>query len=757
MNRAVFRGFVIFILSGLLFSLGLTNQVGQASNLSAPTATPTVPQEPICRFAITTPYNAEGYNLDQLRVGGFLNWKYWRPAFLPQKIVFSHVLRLRDDLYASTLIYVENYVPTRPGSYWIVGNEPDAVYEDQDELLPEVYAERYFAVASRIRQLDPTARLGFGAIIQPTPIRLRYLDRAWNRLVALAGSQQAASDLIDYWTIHSFILNEKKGEWGAGIPSGFESSYADAVPITNFADTYSVALFQNRVRNFRAWMEQKGERNKPLWITEYGSLLPPIDPPGGPNYVNVSDALTGAFMTGTFDFMLNAQDPATGLPTDNNRLVQRWFWYSLNDYRYKFGGTLYDPAKEGYPLTAVGSAWINYVKNIELYSGLQVEGNLTVEPDPAQANSFLAKLSISNSGNMNFTPTAVWFFPDSFAAQSLASQVYQAPGCGELLHITQRIPFPTDGFRRLIAVVDTNQNGIADIGDQRVNVDAPPFATRLQVMPRSRTSLSLSWVDALNESGYRLERTTDGSIWDSIADLPADSTAYVDNSLTCGQSYGYRLVTLAGGKVWGSSNSAFASTDACDPPGLSAVGVSRIRIRLTWSDTLSTESGYYVERSSDGSTDWERIATAPANAQSYSDASLDCGTTRFYRLQPFNAFETWDASTPASASTFACDQLPNVPSGVVAAPHTAHAIRISWNDQDDLTYIERSLDGLDGWVQISSAPPGTTRYIDSGLEYATLYYYRLRAGNPVGLSDYCAVVSARTFSFDYYFPIFGRR
>ncbi len=40
----------------------------------------------------------------------------------------------------------------------------------------EVYAARYYEIATTIRALDPSAKLVFGSIVQPTPIRLHYLD-----------------------------------------------------------------------------------------------------------------------------------------------------------------------------------------------------------------------------------------------------------------------------------------------------------------------------------------------------------------------------------------------------------------------------------------------------------------------------------------------------------------------------------------------------------------------------------------------------
>jgi hypothetical protein len=240
-----------------------------------------------------------------------------------------------------------------------VGNEPDTTYENQDALLPEVYADRYYELATIIRSLDPAAQIAFGSIVQPTPIRLRYLDRAWAELVAQAGSTASASAMIDFWSIHAFILNEQEGSWGTGIPPGFENDHADAVIITDLTDTYSIDIFQPRVIAFRSWMASIGERSKPLWITEYGSLMPPIDPPGGPDYYNVSDQDTADYMLATFNFMLSATDDQTGLPNDENKLVQRWFWYSLNDHRYNFGGSLFDP-DNGNTLTLVGQAFQDY-------------------------------------------------------------------------------------------------------------------------------------------------------------------------------------------------------------------------------------------------------------------------------------------------------------------------------------------------------------------------------------------------------------
>lgn len=339
------------------------------------------------RFGVAAPQGVAGYEaqLEDLKAGAYINFGHSLSPARPGGIEYIQVLRVRNDVYSAVLSELPGLVAANPGAYWEVGNEPDTSYESQDNVTPETYADRFYAMATLIRSLDPTARIGFGTIVQPTPIRLRYLERAWQHLTAEAGGQAAASGLIDFWNVHGFILNEWPGEWGTGVPLGFlcESGGqgrcwddfqgpvfdCDANPgqcwlpvhITYpFNETHDNAIFEERVVTLREWMASIGEQDKPLWITEYGSLFPPIDPPGGPDYQNVSDSETARFMTESFDYLLTTTDLAIGCPSDGDRLVQRWFWYSLNDHRYTFGGTLYDP-DNSQARTEVGTAWINYV------------------------------------------------------------------------------------------------------------------------------------------------------------------------------------------------------------------------------------------------------------------------------------------------------------------------------------------------------------------------------------------------------------
>lgn len=339
--------------------------------------------DPIERFGITAPLGVVGYNISEIHTTTYLDWA--KESFsVPDGVEYIHVLKMRfnkDDLqdqilYDQFLQDLPNLIARNIGSTWLIGNEPDCYW--QDNLYPEIYAERFFTVTNIINSEDETAFVGFGSIVQPSPIRIRYLERSLTKLEELSGSKENAMKMIDFWSIHSFILNEEpitdtQRPWGAGHAIGFDCTAGDCYDlekITDFSDTYSIEIFMDRIRYFRYWLNSIGDREKPLWITEYGSLFPDWEvicipnesgkcgPPfnGWPTEMD-----TISFMIDSFNFLLQSSNENLGMTNDGNKLVQRWYWYSLNDHTYSFGGTLFDPDNNK-QITELGKAYKNYIE-----------------------------------------------------------------------------------------------------------------------------------------------------------------------------------------------------------------------------------------------------------------------------------------------------------------------------------------------------------------------------------------------------------
>ncbi len=89
---------------------------------------------------------------------------------------------------------------------------------------------------------------------------------------------------------------------------------------------------------------------------------------------------------------------------------------------------------------------------------------------------------------------------------------------------------------------------------------------------------------------------------------------------------------------------------------------------------------------------------------------------------------------------------PAAPTGLVAAGVSSTQIDLAWNDvaTNELSYlVERSLDGTNFTFALS-APANSTNASDIGLIPDTGYFYRVRAVNAVGASDWSDIASAST-------------
>ena len=347
----------------------------------------------LCRFGVGAPSDIARYPVNQLRVGWYTNWGTALQPARPGSIEYLQMVRLSQighESYTSTPQGNDllAFIAANPGASWVIGNEPDR-RKWQDDIEPAIYARAYHDLYYQIKGADPTARIVAGSIVQPTPLRLQYLDMVLDSYRARYGQPMP----VDVWNIHAFILNERSCTyipedcWGADVPPGIDAREGMRYGIQ---DNDNLQIFKGFIVDFRQWMADRGYQERPLIITEYGVLMPQ-DYGFTPSRVN-------AYMNATFDYLSTATGP-TGYSADKGRLVQTWAWYSLADR--SFNGWLYDPQTT--MRTVYGDNFVAYTAPILAGVNL-MPVKLWAEPvtsiNSGQSAGVKLVVQVANSGNV---------------------------------------------------------------------------------------------------------------------------------------------------------------------------------------------------------------------------------------------------------------------------------------------------------------------------------------------------------------------
>lgn len=373
----------------------------------------------------------DDYDAGQAKAHWYLDYSVRITPSHPAGMQFVQMIRAKaweSRTFTPTVIATAK---ANPGAIWVLGNEPDR--DGQDGLTPAAYAVFYHAAYTLLKQQDPTSRIAVAAVVQGTPLRLRYLNMVLDEYQARYGTSLPT----DIWTVHGFTLPECKesGCWGASVPPGLEAFASEGKKYT-IEDHGDIEIFKQNLIAFRQWMATHGYRDKPLILSEYGILLPP---PFGFTYTTVR-----TYMFASFDFLLNTTDSVIGDPADGNRLVQSWSWFSLNSPPYDlktgqgFNGNLFDPTtKQIQPLGQDFAAYVTNVakENIDLtISSMQINpslGYITATP------TVTVMANLSNNGSLSAHNVAIqlWLNKPNQERVLLGqspTQATVAPGCAPI-------------------------------------------------------------------------------------------------------------------------------------------------------------------------------------------------------------------------------------------------------------------------------------------------------------------------------------
>lgn len=262
----------------------------------------------------------------------------------------------------------------------------------------------------------------------------------------------------------------------------------------------------------------------------------------------------------------------------------------------------------------------------------------------------------------------------------------------------------------------------------------PADPTGLTSVVSAPTEITLAWSDnAANENGYRIERCSGSgcNAFVQIAQLPSNSSQYVDAGLNSNTFYRYRLRAFNTAGTSAYTAIVSPNTFAPAPPtALAATTVLGNRIDLSWTDAASNETGFRIERCTGGAcSDFAEVAVVAANATSHSDSTLTFGTLYRYRIRSYNGV----ANSAYTATVDGNTNVPLAPTSLAAAAQSTTRIDLTWidNGTNETGYrVERCTGpGCTDFALLTTLPANSTGHSDTPIAAATSFTYRVIATN----------------------------
>jgi hypothetical protein len=281
------------------------------------------------------------------------------------------------------------------------------------------------------------------------------------------------------------------------------------------------------------------------------------------------------------------------------------------------------------------------------------------------------------------------------------------------------------------------------------------------------TDIVLSWIDnSANETDFTIERATAAAgPWTALATLTSTTTgptkgttvSYTDTTAGAVSTYFYRVSasnTIGDPTAYVGSagfptltlDSGFSNiaTLLGAPTNLTATLLAATQVRLTWIDTATNETGFVLQRSTNGGA-YSQIAAPGAKTNTgtvtYTDTTVAAGNIYQYRvaavIASIGASSAYALSAPLSTA------VPAAPSGLSASAArqgTTDRVTLTWgdasNNETGFTVQRATNTAFTAGLTATAIGPNTTTFQAGSLPRGTNYYFRIRSYNIVGTSGW---------------------
>jgi len=276
--------------------------------------------------------------------------------------------------------------------------------------------------------------------------------------------------------------------------------------------------------------------------------------------------------------------------------------------------------------------------------------------------------------------------------------------------------------------------------------------------------INVAWNDnSITETSFQIQRTTNGTTWVTAGTVnsPLDTAnihetgkTFQDPGANANTAYLYRVVARNvvgyGGQYPSMTVQSISETKGINAPNAPTNLVGTLRagpgVSLTWRDNATNESGFIVQRSSDGGTTFADVGTAPARNNTgnvtWVDSTVSIGTTYVYRVLARNIAGDSAPSNPVTAAVV-LPGAPTITTATAARVGNNERVTVTWADVADESGYTIQWSDSDTFTTVAGSGTAAANAITftTGNIAQQTWYFRMSATNPVGSSDWSAVVT----------------
>lgn len=275
----------------------------------------------------------------------------------------------------------------------------------------------------------------------------------------------------------------------------------------------------------------------------------------------------------------------------------------------------------------------------------------------------------------------------------------------------------------------------------------PPYL--VQTIDNDMRNITIKWYDHNGETGkkYILERMMDGETeYKAIKEFTLDKDYKAGETITftelipCTTSATYRVKAISYKDTESEYSDVHKFTRDAEAaaPVLKGKAISTTIIKLTWNKVANAKS-YRIERADSADGEYKVIADN-LTATTFTDDSLNVGTTYYYRAYSINSAATRPVSEVLKISTKSFT-VPAAVEGVHISGGSS-SVSLRWNFVYDTSYRLERADKQDGKFVIIADKVEENKYVDTTVNNGTTYYYKMQPYNVAGNGTWSAVYTA---------------